>query len=342
MSQQDPLQLSVVIPCFNEEESIGRAIAEVLDVLDREGISGEVIAVDDGSTDRSFAVMADWAERSGRVQVVRLRRNFGQTAAMVAGIDRARGEVVVPMDADLQNDPQDIPRLLARLAEGWDVVSGWRRQRRDRALSRRLPSWLANRLISRISGVRLHDFGCTLKAYRRSLVQEVRLYGEMHRFIPIHVAWAGGRVTELEVNHRPRRSGRSKYGLLRTPKVIVDLITLKFLSDYSTRPAHLFGLLGLTFCLGGIVSGSVALLQKFLYGIWAHKNPLVLLGVFLFTVGIQLVLIGLLAELMMRTYHEAQDKPIYLVRETRNAAPREKMTAGLAASNESDRRLERD
>ncbi len=309
------MRLSVVIPCYNEEQNIGACIEETLGVLDREELDGEVLVVDDGSRDGSFAIMKDWAERDGRVSALRLRRNFGQTAAMVAGMDRAQGDVIVPLDADLQNDPADIPRLLAKLDEGFDVVSGWRRHRKDRALSRRLPSALANRLISFISGVRLHDYGCTLKAYRREVMQEVRLYGEMHRFIPIHASWAGGRVTELEVNHRPRVAGTSKYGILRTPKVLIDLMTLKFLGDYSTRPAHFFGVFGFLFCLAGVLSGAFALVQKFAYGVWAHKNPMVLLAVFLFSVGMQMVLIGLLAELIMRTYHESQGKQIYLMGE---------------------------
>ncbi len=324
-SGPDPagLDLSVVIPCYNEEESIGRCIEETLGVLDREGLAGEILVVDDGSTDRSFDIVATWAERDPRVKALRLRRNFGQTAAMAAGIDRASGRVVVPMDADLQNDPASIPALLAKLEEGYDVVSGWRKARRDAALTRRLPSMAANWLISRISGVRLHDFGCTLKAYRRSVLEDVHLYGELHRFIPILASWTGARVTEIEVNHRPRVAGRSKYGLARTPKVLVDLITLKFLGDYSTRPAHFFGLVGLVFCLAGLLSAGVALWQKLFQGVWAHKNPLVLLAVFLFTVGVQMILIGLLAELIIRTYHESQGKPIYLVKETRNLPARD-------------------
>jgi len=309
------VRLSVIVPCYNEEQNIGRCIEETLSVFADHDLDAELIVVDDGSRDRSLEIILDWARRSERVRVVPLRRNFGQTAAMVAGIDKARGEVLVPMDADLQNDPADIPALLSKLDEGYDVVSGWRRQRRDRALTRRLPSVLANRLISAISGVRLHDYGCTLKAYRATIMQEVRLYGEMHRFIPVHASWAGARVTEMVVNHRPRTAGTSKYGLMRTPKVVIDLITLRFLASYSTRPAHFFGWVGFLFCAAGVFSGSVALLQKFFAGVWAHKNPLVLLGVFLFTVGVQMVLMGLLADLLMRTYHESQGKPIYLVRE---------------------------
>ncbi|MDY0061738.1 MAG: glycosyltransferase family 2 protein [Myxococcota bacterium] len=317
------MRVSVVIPCYNEEENLGPCIAETLQVLDEAGLEGELLVIDDGSTDGSGRVMGEWAARSPRVRVIRLRRNFGQTAAMVAGIDHAQGEVILALDADRQNDPRDIPRLLALLDEGWDVVSGWRRHRQDRAVSRLFPSRVANWLIARISGVRLHDFGCTLKAYRRELIQEVRLYGEMHRFIPIHVAWGGGRVTELEVNHRPRLAGRSKYGIWRTPKVLVDLLTLKFLGDYSTRPAHFFGAIGLLFCTLGFFSGAFALFQKFAWGVWAHKNPLVLLAVFLFSVGVQIGLIGLLADLLMRTYHESVGKPIYRVRETLNLEPAE-------------------
>ena len=314
------MDLSIVIPCYNEVESLPR-LAEVLDrfVAGFEGDGGrcEVLLVDDGSTDGSGDLAADLAGARPAWRLLTLRRNFGQTAAMAAGFDLARGEVVVPLDADLQNDPADIPLLLAKLDEGYDVVSGWRRDRKDPWLTRRLPSAVANWFISRVGGLRLHDYGCTLKAYRREVLGHIDLYGEMHRFIPLHAKWAGARVAEVPVRHHARDLGRSKYGLGRTFKVLLDLITVKFLGDYSTKPLYFFGALGFLLCLAGVVCGGVTLVQKYTIGAWVHRNPLLLLAVFLFIVGLLLVLLGLLAELLVRIYHEAQGKPIYLV-----AAPR--------------------
>jgi glycosyltransferase involved in cell wall biosynthesis len=240
---------------------------------------------------------------------------------MAAGFDRARGAYIVPMDADLQNDPDDIPMLLERLEQGgFDVVSGWRKDRQDKALTRRLPSKIANWLIGKVSGVRLHDYGCTLKAYRREVLEPVRLYGEMHRFIPIYAKWSGARITEQVVRHHPRVEGKSKYGLMRTLKVLLDLTTVKFLGDYSTKPLYLFGLWGLAFIGFGCVSGVVTLIQKFgTPMVYAHRNPLLLLAVMLFVVGIQLIGMGLLAEMLVRTHHESQRKPVYLVAEEVNA-----------------------
>jgi len=252
-----------------------------------------------------------------------LRRNYGQTAAMAAGFDRARGAYIVPMDADLQNDPDDIPMLLAKLEEGFDVVSGWRKERKDRALTRRLPSRIANWVIGKVGGLPLHDYGCTLKAYRREFLAPVRLYGEMHRFIPIYAKWAGARVTEVVVRHHARSEGRSKYGLGRTLKVLLDLMTVKFLGDYSTKPLYLFGRWGFLLCFLGVICGAITLVQKFLSPMnYAHRNPLLLLAVFLFVIGIQLVGMGLLAELQVRTYHESQSKPTYLVAEELEGATR--------------------
>jgi glycosyltransferase involved in cell wall biosynthesis len=311
--------VSIVIPCFDEEQTILR-LCEALDQavarLDASGRRAEVLVVDDGSADRSFALLKEAAATRSWLRLVRFRRNFGQTAAMAAGFERARGAYIVPMDADLQNDPQDIPRLLDRLEEGYDVVSGWRKQRKDGALARRLPSRVANWLIGRVGGLRLHDYGCTLKAYRREVLEPVRLYGEMHRFIPIYAKWSGARVTELEVQHFPRLAGKSKYGLGRTLKVVLDLMTVRFLGDYSTKPLYLFGRWGF-FLMGlGVVSGVVTLIEKFVNPLnFAHRNPLLLLAVMLFVVGMQLVGMGLLAELQVRTYHESQRKPVYLVAE---------------------------
>jgi glycosyltransferase involved in cell wall biosynthesis len=318
------VRLSIVIPCFNEEETVPRLV-EALDrtvtQLGGLGHEVEVIIVDDGSRDRSFELLSGAAESRPYLKLVRFRRNFGQTAAMAAGFRYASGEVLIPMDADLQNDPGDIPLLLAKLEEGYDVVSGWRKDRQDTFVTRTLPSKMANWLIGRVGGVRIHDYGCTLKAYRREVLEPVKLYGEMHRFIPIYASWAGARVTEIPVTHHARMAGTSKYGLSRTLKVVLDLITVKFLGDYSTKPIYAFGGLGLTCCLLGIVAAVVVAAMKIGWGVWAHKNPILLLAVFLFLVGFLLVMMGLLAELIIRTYHEAQGKQIYLVRETVNFEP---------------------
>jgi glycosyltransferase involved in cell wall biosynthesis len=310
--------VSFVVPCYNERENLPRLFAELFRVIDEQQIDAEVVIVDDGSRDGSFDVLAEHAGRDARVKVIRFRRNFGQTAAMVAGIDHARGEVLVLLDADLQNDPADVPRLLAKINEGYDVVSGWRKDRKDKMVTRRLPSMMANWIISRISGVRLHDYGCTLKAYRRSALEGVTLYGEMHRFIPIYASWTGGKVTEMVVNHRPRVAGVSKYGLGRTFKVILDLITVKFLGTYSTKPIYFFGGFGLVLFLLSFAAAGFALYQKLADGVYVHRNPVATLAVLLFIVGVQLILMGLLAELLIRIYHESQGKRTYLIAKTIN------------------------
>ena len=311
--------VSVVIPCFEEEATIprlGAALDQAVARLAAENRPAEVIVVDDGSRDQTWPRLVEAAASRDWLRLVRFRRNFGQTAAMSAGFSRARGAVIVPMDADLQNDPDDISALLAKLDEGYDVVSGWRRDRKDKALTRRLPSRIANWIIGRVGGLPLHDYGCTLKAYRREVLEPVRLYGEMHRFIPIYAKWSGARVTEMVVTHHPRKEGRSKYGLGRTLRVVLDLLTVKFLGDYSTKPLYLFGKWGFLLCTLGVMCGAVTLVQKYLNPEnYAHRNPLLLLGVFLFVIGMQLVGMGLLAELQVRTYHESQSKPIYLVAE---------------------------
>jgi glycosyltransferase involved in cell wall biosynthesis len=316
-------QVSIVIPCFNEEETVARlcgALDEAVGKLEAAGRATEVIVVDDGSSDETFPRLKAAAGTRPWLRLVRFRRNFGQTAAMAAGFERARGAYVVPMDADLQNDPDDIPLLLGRLEEGYDIVSGWRKNRQDKALSRKLPSKVANWLIGRVTGVRLHDYGCTLKAYRREVLEPVRLYGEMHRFIPVYAKWSGARITEQAVRHHARKEGRSKYGIGRTLKVMLDLMTVKFLGDYSTKPLYLFGFWGLVCIIGGFLSGTVTLIEKFLEpAAYAHRNPLLLLAVMLFVVGMQLIGMGLLAELLVRTYHESQQKPVYLVGEEINA-----------------------
>jgi len=310
--------LSIVIPVYNEEENVGRLQEQVAAAVGPLGIEYEVIYVDDGSRDGSFEILRELASGNPRMRLIRFRRNFGQTPAMAAGFDAARGEVIVPLDADLQNDPVDIPRLLARLEEGYDVVSGWRQKRQDRGLTRRLPSMIANALIARSTGVRIHDYGCTLKAYRASVLKDVRLYGEMHRFIPAWAALEGARVTEMPVTHHPRTAGKSKYGLSRTFRVILDLMVVRFLGGYGTKPIHLFGGMGFTLCGAGILTGLITLYQKFFEGIKAHRNPLLMLAVFLFLLGVQAIMLGLLAELGIRTYHESQGKPIYRIAEMVN------------------------
>ena len=312
------VEMSIVIPLFDEEESIPHLYQQLVAALDSIGRTWEVILVDDGSTDRSFELLAEIAERDRRVRVLRLRRNFGQTAAMVAGFDHARGKVVIPMDGDLQNDPSDIPLLLQKIDEGFDVVSGWRKNRQDKALLRRAPSRLANWLIGRVTGVRLHDYGCSLKAYRVEVLRGTRLYGEMHRFIPALANLMGAKICEVPLRHHPRRFGRSKYGLKRTIKVVLDLLTVKFLSDYSTKPIYFFGGIGLLLAFGGVLAGVETIWEKLAVGTFVHRNPFILLAVFLFSLGVAFIFIGLLAEIIIRTYHESQAKPIYWIGEKRN------------------------
>ncbi|MBI4517261.1 MAG: glycosyltransferase family 2 protein [Deltaproteobacteria bacterium] len=307
------MQLSIVIPVFNEVESLAAVHAELSAVLDRLGRSAEIIYVDDGSTDGSFAALRDLHAGDARVGVLQLSRNFGQTAALAAGLARARGEVVVMMDADGQNDPAAIPQLLERIAAGYDLAAGWRLIRRDPWWSRRLPSLLANWLIGIITGVRLHDYGCTLKALRGDLARGLRLYGEMHRFIPALAADLGARIIEVPVNHRPRLRGVSKYGLTRTLRVLLDLVTVKFLSSYSTRPIHVFGLLGLASTAVGLLIVGVLGFERLVFGVELAGRPLLWLGILLSIMGMQFVTMGLLGELLVRTYHESQGKPVYRV-----------------------------
>lgn len=311
-------EVSVFLPVYNEEPNLRPLHAKLDQALSVLGRTAEVIYVDDGSSDGSLNVLREIAHGDDRVRVVALRRNYGQTAAMSAGIDAASGDVLIPMDADMQNDPADIVRLLEKLDEGYDVVSGWRKNRQDKMVTRKIPSQLANRLISWIGGVPLHDYGCSLKAYRRESLEDVKLYGEMHRFIPIYAAWAGARVTEIPVTHHARTMGTSKYGLSRTVKVVFDLITIKFMASYQTKPLYLFGGAGLlTFGLA-LVSTVLAFLMKF--ASWPHhadfvQTPLPVVAMVTLVLGVQLFLMGLLAEMMVRTYHESQAKSIYAVRE---------------------------
>jgi len=310
--------LSVVVPVYNEEESIPHLYRRLTVELENLGLPYEIIAVDDGSRDRSFDLLRDLAQRDRRLRVVRFRRNFGQTAAFSAGFDRARGDVVVTIDADLQNDPADIAALLSKIEEGYDVVSGWRERRRDPFLNRRLPSMIANRLISWATGVHLHDYGCSLKAYRRDVVRSIRLYGELHRFIPAIASWQGVSVTELPVRHVPRRFGKSKYGINRTLRVLLDLVTVRFLLSYGTRPMQIFGLLGILAGGAGLAIGAYLTWIKLAYGAAIADRPLLLLAVLLIVLGVQFISLGLIGELVVRTYYETQAKPIYVVREEVN------------------------
>jgi len=303
-------RISIVIPVFNEEQNVEELVQRLADAVTE---SAEFIFVDDGSTDGTYARLSALAESDPRLRVIRFRRNFGQTAALSAGIDHARGDIIVPMDGDLQNDPRDIPRLLEKIDEGYDVVSGWRIRRQD-PLGKRLPSLLANRLISWISGVHLHDYGCSLKAYRRSVLEDVRLYGEMHRFVPIYASWQGARVTELPVDHHPRTRGRSHYGIERTLKVLLDLVVVKFLASYSTKPIYVFGGFGLLSFFLSFVAFGLMVYFKFWGGKTFIQTPLPLVVTMFFLVGCLSVLLGLVAELGVRTYYESQGKRIYAIR----------------------------
>ena len=307
--------VSVVLPIYNEEESLPSMIEAIHGALEPAGIDFEIVCIDDGSSDKSFEVLREIAAHDSRLVVGRFRRNFGQTAAMQAGIDRASGAVIVTMDADLQNDPRDIPAMLDKLDEGYDMVTGWRVDRKDAFLNRRLPSFLANILIARTTGIRLHDYGCSLKAMRAELAKELRLYGEMHRFIPVMASLVGARIAEVEVNHHPRQFGESKYGIGRTVRVTLDLLTVLFLQSYLARPMQVFGLPGLVCLVLGFGVSVYLTIQKLAFGAELADRPLLLLGVILILVGIQLVSLGLVAEVLGRTYHEAQAKRPYHVRE---------------------------
>jgi glycosyltransferase involved in cell wall biosynthesis len=315
-------ELSLFLPVLDEEENLRPMHAKISQALAELEKTAEVIYVDDGSTDKSLEILREIAAEDSRVRVISLRRNYGQTAAMSAGIDAAQGEILIPMDADLQNDPKDIIRLLEKLNQGYDVVSGWRKNRKDKLIMRKIPSWIANSVISKIGGVPLHDYGCSLKAYRRDVIQDVKLYGEMHRFIPIYASWAGARVTEIPVDHHARTMGKSKYGISRTLKVVFDLMTIKFMASYQTKPIYVFGTFGMIAFFLSILSGIYALFLKLAgrFGLPHYQadfvqTPLPIIAIVMLAISVQFILMGLLAEMLVRTYHESQDKAIYAVRE---------------------------
>src|SRR5947209_20086038 len=325
-------RLSVVVLVYNEIDSIEPLQEELTGVLEGLDVSYEIVYIDDGSRDGSTEKMSQFATHDPHVRVVSFRRNFGQTAAVQAGIDNSSGEILVFLDGDMQNDPHDIPHLLEKVDEGYDVVSGWRHDRRD-DITRVLPSQVANWIIAHVTGVHLSDFGCTLKAYRRDVIQDVRLYGEMHRFIPVYASMVGARITELPVNHRPRTYGKSKYSLSRTSRVMLDLITMKLLGSYSTKPMYFFGFAAFGLWAMALVLAAIVILQKALPPyVYAHNNPLLLLSVVLVIIGVQFILMGLVAELVIRTYHESKQKRTYVVREVIEKNPhRQPATNGRPA-----------
>jgi glycosyltransferase involved in cell wall biosynthesis len=312
---RDSLDLSLVVPIYNEYESIPRLVEAITQVMLGLDFSYEVVCVDDGSVDGSADLLRELASQNEHLSVLLLRRNYGQTAAMAAGFDYARGEIIITLDGDLQNDPVDIPRLMEKLDEGYDLVSGWRKHRQDNQITRLLPSKIANWIIGKVTGVSLHDYGCSLKAYRAEVVRDMNLYGELHRFLPALASIEGARITEIPVNHHARQFGKSKYGLGRTFRVIMDLLTVYFMKRFLTKPMYVFGLLGVLSMVSGFLLGSYLTFIKFAFGETIGDRPLLILAIVLFLAGIQLFCFGLLAELLMRTYHESQNRPIYRVRE---------------------------
>jgi glycosyltransferase involved in cell wall biosynthesis len=315
MDPKEPLLLSIVVPVFNEEDNLPELYEEIARSCEGLNLSYEIIFVDDGSWDSSFPVLRSIQKEDSKVKVIRLRKNFGQTAALSAGFDYSKGKIIITLDADLQNDPQDFSLLLEKIREGYDIVSGWRKKRRDRLLTRRIPSALANWLISRITRIKLHDFGCTLKAFRKEVVENINLYGELHRFIPAIASNIGVAIAEVEVNHRRRKHGKSKYTVFRFIKVILDLLTVKFLLSYSTRPLQIFGVFGLASGTIGVLIGLYLSYQRLILKVGIAGRPLLLLAILLIVIGIQFITLGLLAEIMVRAYHESVDKRIYFVRE---------------------------
>ncbi len=320
MQDTEQIAYSIVVPFYNEQESIPPLYVKITEVMDALGEPYELVFVDDGSDDGTYKILLDIYEHDRRVNLVRLRRNFGQTAALKAGFDFACGEIIVSMDGDLQHDPEEIPLFLEKLNEGHDIVSGWRVQRSDAWLTRQLPSRVANRIMAWLSGVALHDFGTTFKAYRREILSEIHLYGDLHRFIPALASWSGAQIAEVPIKHTPRKDGKSKYGMGRTIRVLLDLLSVKFLLDYSTKPLQLFGLFGLVGTSGGLLISLFLLYKKALLhqSIMTQHGPLLLLAIALIVSGIQFLSLGLLGEMLARTYYESQNKPIYAVRERKS------------------------
>jgi glycosyltransferase involved in cell wall biosynthesis len=317
IEQDNLLAYSVVVPLFNEQENVPQLYVKIIDVMDAVGESYEIVFVDDGSKDGTFRLLSEISADDARVAVVRLRRNFGQTAALKAGFDHSRGEIIISMDGDLQHDPAEIPRFIEKIREGYDIVSGWRVERTDAWLTRQLPSRIANRIMARLSRVDLHDFGTTFKAYRREILAEIHLYGELHRFIPALASWAGASVAEVPITNVRRKNGKSNYGISRTIRVLLDLLSVKFLLDYSTKPLQFFGAVGLLCLSGGLGIGFWVFARKALLneGLLANHGPLMILGMALVMGGIQFIAIGLIGELLARTYYETQNKPVYTVRQ---------------------------
>lgn len=311
-------KVSVIVPAYNEATSIKVLLDELEDLVKNLEYNYEIIFVDDGSSDNTFNILKEAAIKNQNIKVLRLRRNYGQSAALLAAIDYASGDVIVPLDADLQNDPNDIPKLLNLISEGYDLVSGWRKNRQDRTFDRKIPSFIANKLISLVTGIKLHDYGCSLKAYRKDVLKGVRLYGELHRFLPICASWNGAKVIEVEVNHRPRIFGRSKYGLNRIYKVLLDLLVLKFLSDYSTKPIYFFGGFASVCFLFSFALAVWSFYLKLFKGIDLDGTPLLIFSAVFIIVSVQLLLMGILADLIMRTYFESQDKKTYQVKDSVN------------------------
>jgi glycosyltransferase involved in cell wall biosynthesis len=320
MKNDPPIRYSIVVPFYNEQENIPPLYVKLTEVMDALGERYELVFVDDGSKDKTFKVLSDIYEHDPRVNVVQLRRNFGQAPALKAGFDFARGEIIISMDGDLQHDPDEIPRFLEKIEEGYDLVSGWRISRTDHWLMRQLPSRIANKMMAKLSGVDLHDFGTTFKAYRREVLSEIHLYGELHRFIPALASWAGASVAEVPISNIARKNGASNYGISRTIRVLLDLLSVKFLLDYSTKPLQFFGLLGLACLSGGAGIGLWVFLRKAILneGLLANHGPLMLLGMALVMGGIQFIATGLIGEMLARTYYESQNKPVYSVREFRS------------------------
>ena len=313
--KQKSVEISIVIPVYDEEENLKDLYAKLGEVLPSITESYEIIFVDDGSTDNSFNILKEINKKDEKVKAIKFRRNFGQTAAISAGFDYSKGDVIITMDGDLQNDPGDIPLLLEKINEGYDVVSGWREDRKDPLFTKKLPSKFSNWLASKLTGVKLHDFGCTLKAFRREVMENIDLYGEMHRYIPALASWMGVSIAEVKVRHRPRQHGRSKYGITRLVRGMLDLITVKFLLSYSTRPLQLFGIPGIISFFAGFVIGAYLTIGRLFFGMGLADRPLLLLAVLLVFLGVQFITMGLLGEVIARTYYEAQGKPIYAVKE---------------------------